>query len=33
VNMLLNVKAKVMEWCHIDYFHHKNYRPSCRLDF
>jgi hypothetical protein len=32
VNMLLNVRAKVMEWCQIDYFHHKQYTPTCTLD-
>jgi len=32
VNMLLNVRAKVMEWCQIDYFHHKQYSPTCKLD-
>lgn len=31
VNMILDVKKQVMEWCHLRYHHHKTFMPLCDL--
>lgn len=31
VNMILDVKTQVMEWCHLRYHHHKTFMPLCDL--
>ncbi|KAG2227432.1 hypothetical protein INT45_007457 [Circinella minor] len=32
INMMLDIKTEVMEWCHIRYFHHKQFEPLCTLE-
>ncbi|KAI9265170.1 glycolipid 2-alpha-mannosyltransferase-domain-containing protein [Phascolomyces articulosus] len=32
INMMLDVQKEVMEWCHIRYFHHKQFEPLCNLE-
>ncbi|KAI8139712.1 nucleotide-diphospho-sugar transferase [Fennellomyces sp. T-0311] len=32
INMMLDTRKQVMEWCHIRYFHHKQFEPLCTLE-